>query len=947
MRDGERVGQAHRWAEALLTAPATRHLGPRRELLERDAELSTLAGRLCELRDYRRGGVVLVEGPPGIGKTELLDVALGSATDGLTVLRASGSELEGVLAFGGVRQLFAPLVMGLDDGAREVLFEGPRRLAASVLSLPPAPGAPATLGDPLYGLFWLAVELSDQVPLVIAVDDLHWLDEQSARFVVYLAERIDGVPILVLATARPDEPGAAANEIVASLRPKADIIRPRELSEAAVERLLRRPGPEAHRATGGNPLFVVELARALAAAPDTPLDEIGPESLAELVLTRVGRVSVEARAVAQAVALFADDATVEDVAALTNLSADVVAATADALVSAQVFADDDRLRFLHPVLRRSVYDDLGTFSRRRGHARAAAVLKDRGAPADAVAAQLLHASPAGDLDDMSTLVAAADDAQARGALAAAARYLERAVDENVSVTSERAALLGRLGLLLGALGRPEAEMTLREAVEATTDPRARVALAVELAKVAFAHGRAGAVIADLERLRGTPDIDPQGSLALDALLAICLGLSDLPAAREVMGRIPRDLSGATEAERLALAEHAYHAYMSGEPATVVCDLVHRSVPGPAAQQLDVGGDLDDSVDLLVFCGDLAGAETLAQERAARARGTGAVAAYANTQVVLCDAAMARGDLVEAEAAARLGRAMLAVPARSAAFLGERLHSLLLVLGRFDEAEALRTELIANASMFGANTTFADGLTGRAAAATGDYARGAAILGRVRADYLELGIVNPAAMLWAEPYVECLGATARVDESLEMIKAFHAGAERFGETRAIALGHVMLGRVTPGPTGREHLEEAHALLDPSPYRRHAAQARLELGVRLRHDNQRAAAAQLMLPALEYAEHQQAGPLAARLREELRLTGGRPRNALRTGADSLSPAEARIARLAADGMSNKEIAQHLFLTVGTVQTTLVRVYRKLDVNSRKLLAPALSGPQTARP
>jgi DNA-binding CsgD family transcriptional regulator len=104
----------------------------------------------------------------------------------------------------------------------------------------------------------------------------------------------------------------------------------------------------------------------------------------------------------------------------------------------------------------------------------------------------------------------------------------------------------------------------------------------------------------------------------------------------------------------------------------------------------------------------------------------------------------------------------------------------------------------------------------------------------------------------------------------------------------------------------------------------------------------------MPALDYAEEQRAAPLAARIREELAMCGARPRNVLRRGADALTPAEARIARLAADGLQNKDIAQRLFLTVGTVQTTLVRVYRKLDVSSRRDIAAALDtkpGPGSA--
>jgi DNA-binding CsgD family transcriptional regulator len=94
------------------------------------------------------------------------------------------------------------------------------------------------------------------------------------------------------------------------------------------------------------------------------------------------------------------------------------------------------------------------------------------------------------------------------------------------------------------------------------------------------------------------------------------------------------------------------------------------------------------------------------------------------------------------------------------------------------------------------------------------------------------------------------------------------------------------------------------------------------------------------ALDYAEREQVAPVHARAREELRLTGARPRRAILTGVEALTPGELRIARLAAAGLPNKDIAQRLFLTVKTVEMTLGRAYRKLDIQSRRELPAALS-------
>jgi DNA-binding CsgD family transcriptional regulator len=138
---------------------------------------------------------------------------------------------------------------------------------------------------------------------------------------------------------------------------------------------------------------------------------------------------------------------------------------------------------------------------------------------------------------------------------------------------------------------------------------------------------------------------------------------------------------------------------------------------------------------------------------------------------------------------------------------------------------------------------------------------------------------------------------------------------------------------------EH-ERAVTVFAQSPYRWYEARARLEYGSALRRTGQRVGAREQLRLALDYFERSGIEHLGARAREELRVSGARLRDvSLLSGADALTPAEDRIARLAAEGRSNKEIAQHLFVTVGTVQTTLVHVYRKLGIAGRKEIAAAI--------
>jgi DNA-binding CsgD family transcriptional regulator len=903
------------------------------ELLEREADLAALIGAVTVLAAEGTGGVVLIEGLPGIGKTALLNAALDAAgAANVAVLRGRGSELEAVLAFGGVRQLFGGAVLELSETERNGVFAGPAGLARPVLGLQAGDGADGTLGDPLYGLFWLAVELSERAPLVLAIDDLHWLDDESGRFAAYLADRIEGVPILMLATARPDEPGAA-HSVVASLGEGGTVIRPQPLSERSVNRLLHDPtGSSAFLATGGNPLFVTELGRALAAAPGTPVDEVGPVSIAKLVLTRVQRVSPEAAALARAVAVFAEGASLADAAAVASLDLDTAAHAADGLITAQVLADGEPLRFVHPVMRRAVYDELGSFARRRAHERAATLLKARGAAADAVASHLLASEPSGDPDDQRILVEAADEAEARRALGAAARYLKRALAEPGGEPEDHAALLGRLGRLQAVLAHPDRLETLRAAVAETEDVAERLDLAVVLGKVAHDHEPAVG-LSEMTNLRASTELDPQRALAVDSLIAGCAHrILDLPAFKAAVGRLPRDLAGGTEHERLALSILAWNSFLEGEPAAVVRDLVLRSVGDAPFVDVDVGSDVDDSVDLLCFCGDLDAAVAFSQERIARARENGSTAAYASAQVTLSDAAFIGGDLLEAEATARFGIGAAPSPHALEHCRG-RLLSVLVAQGRLDEAEALAPEMTVNYWEFA-----------MMALQRGDAPAAVAGFEDVDTFFDGYGMQSAAGRLYTQDYADALAAVGRADEALELMREYLIAAERFDETRVLGVAHLGLGRHTAGAAGREHLEHAHELLDGSPYRLDAARARLDLGARLRRDGERVAARELMLPALQYAERQQAAPLSARLREELKLVGSRPRSAVRTGVDALTPSELRIARLAAGGMTNKQIAQDLFLTIKTVETHLGGAFRKLDVSSRRDLPDALSDGST---
>jgi AAA ATPase domain len=172
-------------------------------LLERQHELSELEGALAGAR-AGRGGVVLVEAPAGLGKTSLLRAASDAAAEaGFTCLRARAGELERDFAYGCVRQLLEPPVAKLSAPGHDGLFEGAAALSKPLFS--PSDAPPPSVDSSfsiLHGLYWLLNNLADDGPVALSVDDLHWSDAESLRFLNYLALRLDGLPVAVLAAMR-------------------------------------------------------------------------------------------------------------------------------------------------------------------------------------------------------------------------------------------------------------------------------------------------------------------------------------------------------------------------------------------------------------------------------------------------------------------------------------------------------------------------------------------------------------------------------------------------------------------------------------------------------------------------------------------------------------------------------------------------------------------------
>ena len=432
-------------------------------ILERDAELAALAAAVAAA-EAGHGTLALVEGPAGIGKTTLLRAACRGP--GARVLTARGLALEQGFPYGIVRQLLDP-VRG-EDG----LMDGAAALAARVFDWAEAgPVEDDVRYAAMHGLYWLVANLAARRPLVLAVDDAHWADAPSLRWLAHLAARVEHLPVALLLAVRdgPDEP-----ELLGELRAAGTRIRLGPLGPDATAALVRRRlgatlvaptdataaqlGRDWHASTGGNPFLLEALAVALRVGDQKA------EPIAQAVLRRIGPEGPEAGRLTRALAVLGGPAPLRQAAALAGLDLPGAARLADRLRAADVLAPGSVLEFAHPIVRTAVYESIPPGERALAHAEAARLLERDGTDAERLALHLLRSEPGGDPRVAALLRAAAAAATGRGDPGAAAACLRRALDEPPPA-ADRPGLLLELGIALARERSPAAVPALRKAVE--------------------------------------------------------------------------------------------------------------------------------------------------------------------------------------------------------------------------------------------------------------------------------------------------------------------------------------------------------------------------------------------------------------------------------------------------------------------------------------------------
>ncbi|MFC5007980.1 BTAD domain-containing putative transcriptional regulator [Dactylosporangium cerinum] len=899
-------------------------------LVDRDQEVADL--RLAAGDAF--GGVprlAMIEGPAGIGKSRLLTEARRIADGhGAVTLTARGSQLEKEFGFGVVRQLFEALLT--DPAARERLLAGAAASAASVFDIGLAAGEHTERGDhtfaALHGLYWLTANVAATRPLTIVVDDLQWCDTGSLRFLAYLVRRLDGLPVLLVATLRTGEQyddDALISEL--QLDPATTPVRPGPLSAGGVADLVReRLGDGAeprfvaacHRTTSGNPLLLRQLLRALETNGVRPTDAhvgtvtaIGSRAVSSMVLIRLRRMPAASTAVARAIAVLGDGAGLPTIAALAGVDEPAAAAAVAALARAEVVRHEYPVGFVHPLVRDAVYQDLPPGERQLHHERAARVLSGLSAAPEQVAAHLLQMPERADPWVVGVLGAAADTALHRGAPDGAAAYLRRALAEP-PVPQQRPAVLLQLGQVETLNDGPAAIAHLRAAYDdPITDPATFAAVSRMLIHTLIFTGPEGNAPEFARRASARLDAsftdERQGMQALERIAGYMYS-----GAPDAFPAQTPAISGDGLGARMLAVCHAWQAFVNGERRAEAVRLARFALADGILLRGDPGLFWVIAGVVLEEADEDAG--TLWDDALKLGHTRGSLFTVLATHLWRGWREWQRGDLPEActslvaanEQSLRWG----GVPAIGISYGEAYLVRALVDRGEVGEARAFVEE-------HGSRPRVGDGirLFNQASAtllmAEGQHERALALLGTGHSG-------NP---MWFEERglrASALAALGRTDEAVSLALSDISDVRRWGTPRGVGRALRVLGELRQD---RADLAAAVETLAGTQARLEHARALFALGD-LDRD------APMLRDALRLAEECGAAPLRSRVAAALAGLGepvpAQPSASLTTG-------ERRIASLAVGGADDRDIAQALFLTPHMVSDTLAAIRRKLGVTT----------------
>jgi DNA-binding NarL/FixJ family response regulator len=906
------------------------------ECVGREAELRTMRAMLTKVATGR-SAIVAMSGELGVGKSVLLEATAELARSmGFTVAVGHGARLETHLDGGVIRQL-------ADDLDGEDADLRPDRVSS------------------LEAFYRLVRRAADKRPVLLIVDDIHVADIWSMRSMAYIRRRTTDQPVLVVLGSTSGQPPAGEISLQELTGCSAEVVELTGLDLQGVTDLLKANIPTPVHAdlaaacldtTNGNPFLLHAMLGALRRRFGGEIGPVTPSEVRALAAPEIGeQLRVRLRPLhggaelVRAVAVLGAEATPDVVAAMSGVDYAQALRGLDALVRLRILTNSHLVSFRHPFVRNAVLEDLPVATRAADHARAAKLLSDEDAPDLQVAAHLLAARGIRVPWGVAVLRRAARDAAHHGELALARDLLHRALDEQLTPDEQLAVQLELVHVeFLGDSAKGMAR--LREALAHADDVRSAVGQAVAMQlRACTAHE---ARLALSIGLQVQSRLSSQEKDELWELRAICyltaagndLGLAlrasmftdeienevpDDPRLRQlhsVMMSLGHALRGDSALDAVRYADEA----LAGERTDV---FVQPFVFTLSTCFLVDAPELSDKFRRMI-------GSTLEPHDFHLRKGT--VVSLAHGMDFL-----ARGELIRAKTflkwQMRLFEELDAVRQCPMAILcAARLTEVLVDLGRSDEAR----DLLARSGFAGElPELFQHNLMlysrGKLKLSTGD-AEGALV------DLLECGrrldasaVDSPAVIPWRALAVRAYLALGQREPAATLAKEDLEMARRWGTPRSMGTALLSVGLTSDDEEAATRaLLKATEFLAESPAKLHLAEAVFELGAQLRRRGQSERAIPYLRRAVELSAKCESQPLIRLAGDELRAC--EPVTAEGT-VHGLTKQETRVAGMAAQGLTNRQIAEALFLTRRTVELHLSGAYRKLGITGRAELATAL--------
>jgi DNA-binding CsgD family transcriptional regulator len=898
--------------------------------------VSTLVGRepeLAEVAEFLRAdepaAALAIVGEPGIGKTAVWEAAVRLARNlDALVLAARPAEAEATLSFAGLTDLLAELDPRLFED-----LPPPQRHALEVAVLQTASERPAERRLVGTALLSLLRELADERPVVLAVDDAHWLDAPSAAALAFATRRLAGGPARVIVSLRSETERSWLDS--AGLGREVRRLELGPLSVASLHRVIAdRTGKSFPRPTlvriaqvsGGNPLYALEIAQLLAKDDE---QEYGaalpvPADLQELVVRRLAALPAATRAALLHVAALARP-TVElvDVEALAP-------AEEAGLVRVGL---QGRVEFTHPLFASAVYTSAPRAQRREAHALLAETIGDP----EQRAHHLALAADGPDEEVAQALEDAGRSARRRGAPDVAAHLTELALKlapEDDPRAAERRLELAEHLHLAGDFQRSAELLGALERELPPGDLRARALLL--LAEIDFWRAGESAAIRLAEQAAGEAT-DRSLRARCHAFVAMWAGTANVPKAAEA-ARASLELLEEGDADpallSLALGARVRADFFLGNglDAEAAERALEAELAGPPPPAVDTRMVFKLG-QWLRYVDDLDGARLRLEQAEGQAREEGDESSLANillnrtllecwagdwpAALELADRTHETFELTGVQVESKLWRAYVEA------------H-----LGRGDAVRAAADK--ANSSEPIVRMLWERSL-GLAALAAGEPTTADGHFGAATEVLEEMGWREPAVWRIEGDAVEAALGVGNEERAAAIVDRFERQAQRSGIPWSLAVSARCRGLLLAAQgqleTSAEALERALGEHERSPVPFERARTLLAYGQVLRRGKQKRKARAALEEAAALFEELGAESWAARSHDELRRT------AARAAPTGLSETELKIARLAADGLTNRAIAAEVFVSPKTVEANLGRVYRKLGIRSRAQLARAL--------